>query len=40
MQRRSVSDEADWGGQNPHSGSQNGQNEPHYHPKEGRSICG
>jgi hypothetical protein len=33
IQRGSVSGEADWGGRNPHSAAQTGQNEPRYHPK-------
>ncbi len=39
IQRGSVS-EAEWGGQTRTATAQNGQNEPHYQPKEGRAICG
>jgi hypothetical protein len=39
IERRSVSGEEDWDGQNPHRGPQNGQNEPHYQPQEARATC-
>jgi hypothetical protein len=40
IERGRVSGEADWVGKTSTATPQNGENEPHYHPKGASTICG